>query len=84
MTVVVRTSTEMATKSTISPKIAWPALALAALAVVLIILGAVNSIVQDASTRDTLLTIGLALLGASGVTGTIGYTAPPGQVKVPQ
>lgn len=55
----------------IAPKVAWPAVALAALGVVLIVL---HFVLEDDS--DTLLTVGLALLGASGVTGGLGYSAP--------
>jgi hypothetical protein len=81
-TTVVRTASQMATKTTISPKVLVPAVAQAVAGVVLIVLGAVPSIVDDSGTRSTLLTLGLALVGASGLTGGLGYQAQPGQVTV--
>jgi hypothetical protein len=62
----------------ISPKVAWPAVALAALGVVMVVLHFVLS--EDG---DTLLTLGLTLVGASGLTGGLGYKAPAALQKKP-
>ena len=79
---IVRTSKEMASATTISPKVLIPAIAQAVAGVVLIVLGVVPSIVKDDNTRQTMLSLGLALVGASGITGVAGYNAKPGQVVV--
>jgi hypothetical protein len=60
----------------ISPKVAWPAIALFAIGVVMIVLHVVTD--EDG---DTLLTLGLTAIGASGVTGGLGYSAPPALQK---
>jgi hypothetical protein len=56
----------------LSPKVAWPAVALAALGVVAIIL---HFVLDD--TDNWLLHIGLGLVGASGLASGIGFGAPP-------
>jgi hypothetical protein len=53
----------------VSPKVAWPAVALAALGVVLCVLDLIGVIDVD----DELW---IALLGASGGTGLLGFVAP--------
>ena len=60
----------------ISPKVKLPALALLGIGVVLALLGVV--------TNDTeLIEKGVALIGASGLVGGIGYRADPGVVRNP-
>jgi hypothetical protein len=81
---VVRTSTRMATRSTISPKVSGPALVQLSSGMLLVLLAVIHveplGLSDDA--RSTLLTLGLGLIGASGLTGVLGYTAPPGQVTI--
>lgn len=55
----------------VAPKVAWPTVALFAVGAVLVVL---HLVLKDAG--DTLLTIGLAAIGASGVTGGVGFVAP--------
>lgn len=57
----------------ISPKVKFPALALAALGVVVVIAGVVLGLQPVASA-------GAALVAASGISFGIGYSAPPGQL----
>lgn len=59
----------------VSPKVKLPAAVQAALAVVLLVIGYV---IGD----NTVTAIGYALLGASGVTGGLGFLARPGRVRV--
>jgi hypothetical protein len=82
MAQVQRKAVRMASKKAISPKVTVPAVAQAVAGIVLVILGAIPSIVDDGGTRTTLLTLGLGLLGASGLTGVLGFQANPGQVIV--
>ena len=79
---VVRTSARMATPTTISPKVSWPAITQAIVGLVLVIVFAVTPGSVDHDTRQILLYVGLGLLGGSGATAGIGYNAPPGQVVV--
>jgi len=55
----------------IAPKVAWPTLILFIAGALLVVL---HFVLDDPS--DTLLTIGLAAIGASGVTGGVGFAAP--------
>ena len=57
----------------ISPKVAWPSVALFVVGVALAVVGAVTS-------AEGLTPAGLGLIGASGITGAIGYRAPVGSV----
>jgi hypothetical protein len=61
----------------LSPKVTWPALALLAIGIVLVVL---HFILKD---DGTLLNIGLTAIGASGLVGGIGYQAKLGQVQMP-
>jgi hypothetical protein len=78
---VVRKANQMA-DGQISPKVAIPALAQLGAGLIFVVLGALPSIVKDGDTRSTLLTLGLALLGGSGLTGGLGFAAKPGSVVV--
>lgn len=78
---VVRKANRMADRQ-ISPKVAIPALAQLGVGLILVVLGAIPQIVKDGDTRSTLLAVGLALLGGSGLTGGLGFAAKPGQVVV--
>jgi membrane protein implicated in regulation of membrane protease activity len=60
---------EAAETDGIAPKVAWPSVVLFAVGAVLVVL---NFLLQ----QDVLLTIGLAAIGASGVTAGVGYGAP--------
>jgi hypothetical protein len=60
----------------IAPKVAWPTVALFLIGVVLVILHVVLK-----ESDNTLLTLGLAAIGASGVTGGLGAAAPPALQK---
>jgi hypothetical protein len=66
----------------LSPKVTVPAIAQAVLGVILVLLAVIPGLIKDESTQNTLLTLGLALLGASGVTGALGFTSRPGKVVV--
>lgn len=55
----------------IAPKVAWPALVLFVVGAVLVVL---HFLLDD--DNDTLLTLGLAAIGASGITGGVGFAAP--------
>lgn len=79
---VTRTAVRMASKREVSPKVALPAIAQLVVGAVLVILGAVPQIVQDGDVREKLLSLGLGLIGASGLTGSIGFAARPGRVVV--
>lgn len=59
----------------IHPKVTWPTVALATISLVTMI---VAVILKD----STLATIGATVLGASGVTAGVGFSAPPGEVTV--
>lgn len=63
----------------VSPKVSWPAIALLALGIVLVVL---HFVVSDPG-NDTFLNVGLSLIGASGLVGGIGYSAKVGRVQVP-
>lgn len=56
----------------LSPKVAWPAVALFGIGAALIVL---HFVLKDDS--DTLRDLGIAAIGASGVTGGLGVAAPP-------
>ncbi len=58
----------------VSPKVSRPAWTEAAIGVVLLVLYVIMG-------EDTLLPLALASLGASGVTGLLGYNAPPSTQK---
>lgn len=78
---ITRKAVQMADKKEISPKVSWPAVALAVIGVVVIVVSAIPSLV-DHGAQDTLLAVGLSLLGASGIGGVVGFNAPVGRVKV--
>lgn len=61
------------TKKTVgvSPKVAWPSVVLFCVGAVLV---ALHFALLDSS--NTLFDIGLAAIGASGVTGAVGFSAP--------
>lgn len=63
----------------VSPKVTWPAIALLALGIALVVL---HFVVSDPG-NDTFLNVGLSLIGASGLVGGIGYSAKVGRVQVP-
>jgi hypothetical protein len=58
----------------IAQKVSWPAVALAALGVSGLVAGIPLDSVE-------LRSVGAALIGASGVTGLLGYSAPPPAVE---
>jgi hypothetical protein len=58
----------------IAQKVSWPAVALAALGVAGLVAGILLDSVE-------LRSVGAALIGASGVTGLLGYSAPPPAVE---
>lgn len=62
----------------VSPKVTIPALALLVLGIALMVL---HFILNDGS--NTLLDIGLSLIGASGLVGVGGYSAKVGRVQLP-
>lgn len=68
---VVRKNTKVKTVG-LSPKVAWPAVGLFGLGAALVVL---HFVLKDGS--DTLLNLGLAAIGASGVTTGLGIAAPP-------
>lgn len=57
----------------ISPKVAWPAVALVAIGAALLVLGVVLG-------DDTMTKLGGGILAASGIAAPIGFKAPPGDV----
>ena len=59
----------------ISDKVKWPAVAILALGVLLLIIGAVTS-------EDRLIEYGIVLIGASGLVAGVGYKAPAAPVEV--
>lgn len=58
----------------VSQKVSWPAVALAGLSIIAFALAAVLK-------EDTLISVGAALLAASGITGAVGYRAPAAAVR---
>lgn len=77
MTKIVK-NPKMASAGTISPKVAVPSLILFGLGAVLVIL---HVVLDDPG--NTLLDLGLAAIGASGVTGAAGFASPVGRVLLP-
>jgi len=63
----------------IAPKVAWPAVVLFVIGAILVVL---HFVLDD--NDNTLLTLGLAAIGASGVTGGVGFAAPPAVQKTKQ
>lgn len=61
----------------ISPKVSIPAIVLAVLGLVLVVLGA--AVLED----ETLRTLGYGALGSALAGFGVGYQAPPGQVDEP-
>jgi hypothetical protein len=55
----------------VSPKVAWPAVALFGIGAVLVVL---HFVLKD--TSDDLLNIGLAAIGSSGLVSGLGHAAP--------
>jgi hypothetical protein len=74
---VVRTSTRMATKRTISPKVVWAAVAPILGTALLAALNSVATIHADSTVKIIAVGVANVILAAIG-----GYTAPPGQVTV--
>lgn len=58
----------------LAKKVAWPAVALVAIGAVLLIVGAIVG-------NDVVLGAGGAMIVASGITGGLGYQAPPPPVE---
>lgn len=65
---------EIRTADKLAAKVAWPALVLAGLGVILLVVGVILA-------NEALVTVGVSLLGASGVTAGVGYQAPAPTVE---